>query len=388
MSFPLSPTNNQTTVVNGITYVYNSTRNTWTRQVVSTFSDSAWAKANAAVQTGFTTISANGASITPSSNADTLTITSAVANGINILNPTTKTIDFGLRTSGVTAGTYGGSTNIPVIVTDAFGRVTSASNVAVSTTINLAGGTGTGSVAGGGTLTFTGSTGLTTSVTGSTITLTNTGVTSLSTNSSARITQNGTTGPVTFDLATTGVTAGAYSYPSMQVDAYGRTVSISSQTPVTSFNTRTGTVTLSSSDVTTALTYTPANKAGDNFTGAVFATALTSNSSVQINSSGTLTSNTFTTASVAQVSVDAFATSSFRSAKYLVQMTSGTAYHAIEILVLHDGTTVYLTQYGEMFTGSSLGTFDATITAGVLNLLFTAANATTTVKLVRTTIAV
>ena len=69
-------------------------------------------------------------------------------------------------------------------------------------------------------------------------------------------------------------------------------------------------------------------------------------------------------------------------------MTSGTAYHAIEILVLHDGTTVYLTQYGEMFTGSSLGTFDASITAGVLNLLFTATNATTTVKLVRTTIAV
>ena len=36
---------------------------------------------------------------------------------------------------------------------------------------------------------------------------------------------------------------------------------------VDSFNTRTGTVTLSSSDVTTALTYTPVNKAGDTFTG-------------------------------------------------------------------------------------------------------------------------
>lgn len=36
---------------------------------------------------------------------------------------------------------------------------------------------------------------------------------------------------------------------------------------VTSFNTRTGAVTLSGSDVTTALGYTPANKAGDTFTG-------------------------------------------------------------------------------------------------------------------------
>jgi len=38
---------------------------------------------------------------------------------------------------------------------------------------------------------------------------------------------------------------------------------------VLSFNSRTGAVTLSSSDVTTALGYTPANKAGDTFTGAV-----------------------------------------------------------------------------------------------------------------------
>lgn len=39
---------------------------------------------------------------------------------------------------------------------------------------------------------------------------------------------------------------------------------------VTSFNTRTGAVTLSGSDVTTALGYTPANKAGDTFTGGVY----------------------------------------------------------------------------------------------------------------------
>ncbi len=40
---------------------------------------------------------------------------------------------------------------------------------------------------------------------------------------------------------------------------------------VLSFNTRTGAVTLTSGDVTSALTYTPANKAGDTFTGAVAA---------------------------------------------------------------------------------------------------------------------
>jgi hypothetical protein len=31
MSFPLSPANNQTTIVNGINYIYNSTNNAWKR---------------------------------------------------------------------------------------------------------------------------------------------------------------------------------------------------------------------------------------------------------------------------------------------------------------------------------------------------------------------
>ena len=34
MAFPSSPTNGQTTTINGITYVYNSTKNTWKRQTL------------------------------------------------------------------------------------------------------------------------------------------------------------------------------------------------------------------------------------------------------------------------------------------------------------------------------------------------------------------
>jgi hypothetical protein len=131
----------------------------------------AFNKANGAVQTGFTTISANGTSITPSSNADTFTITAASSNGINVLNPSSKTIDIGLRTTGVSAGDYGSSTNIPVIHVDEFGRITSASNSSISTSISLSGTSGTGSVAGGGTLTFAGSHGVTASASSSTITI-------------------------------------------------------------------------------------------------------------------------------------------------------------------------------------------------------------------------
>jgi len=36
MSFPISPANNATTTVNGITYTYNSTESSWTRTTVVT----------------------------------------------------------------------------------------------------------------------------------------------------------------------------------------------------------------------------------------------------------------------------------------------------------------------------------------------------------------
>jgi hypothetical protein len=135
-------------------------------------------------------------------------------------------------------------------------------------------------------------------------------------------------------------------------------------------------------------------KAGGQLSGVVsssssiIASALTSNTSVTINTNAAITSNTLTTSSTSQVSVDAFPTTTYRSAKYEVQITSSTDYHVIELRVVHDGTTVTLAQYGEMFTGSSLGTFDSSITTGTVNLLFTPTNSVTTVKLVRTAIVV
>ena len=204
---------------------------------------------------------------------------------------------------------------------------------------------------------------------------------------SGHITSSGTTA-ITLDLATTGVTAGTYTYPSIQIDAYGRTTTISSQTPVTSFNGMTGAVTLSSANVVSALTYTPSNKAGDNFTGNVIVPTLTANTSVGIGSGFITTATLTTSATTANQVADLFATTIYRSAEYLVQMTSGTSYHTIKLLVIHDGTTVWMSQYGEIFTGSSLGTFDANISGGNVQLLFTPTNAITTVKLIRSNIVV
>ena len=98
------------------------------------------------------------------------------------------------------------------------------------------------------------------------------------------------------------------------------------------------------------------------------------------------TSNTFTTASTAQVSIDAWPTATYRAAKYFVQITSESAYHIIELNLVHNGTTVFLAQYGEVLTGSSLGTFDADISGATVRLLFTGVNAVSTIKVLRTVI--
>jgi hypothetical protein len=104
--------------------------------------------------------------------------------------------------------------------------------------------------------------------------------------------------------------------------------------------------------------------------------------------SGFITTTSFTTSSTAQVAVDSFVTSAYRSVKYQVQLTSGSSYHTIELLLIHNGTTVYMTQYGEIYTGSSLGTFDASISTGTLSLLVTPTNAVTVVKTIRSAIVV
>ena len=72
--------------------------------------------------------------------------------------------------------------------------------------------------------------------------------------------------------------------------------------------------------------------------------------------------------------------------KYLVQITSSTSYHVVEIVLIHDGTTVIISEYGRVMTGSSLSTFDADINGGNLRLKVTPTNAATVYKAAATAI--
>jgi hypothetical protein len=84
-------------------------------------------------------------------------------------------------------------------------------------------------------------------------------------------------------------------------------------------------------------------------------------------------------------SVDTWSSTTYRSARYSVQIVDGTSYEMADMLIIHDGTTAYVTTFGNVFTSTfSLGAFDATIATGVVTVTYTAIAATTkTVKFTR-----
>jgi hypothetical protein len=89
-----------------------------------------------------------------------------VTNTVSFNGSTDANLNVTLSATGVTAATYGGATAIPTFVVDSKGRITSAANVSISTTLSIAGDTGTDTVnLNGGTLTFEGGDGITSTVT-------------------------------------------------------------------------------------------------------------------------------------------------------------------------------------------------------------------------------
>ena len=91
--------------------------------------------------------------------------------------------------------------------------------------------------------------------------------------------------------------------------------------------------------------------------------------------------------STATVNLDFFDASVYRSAKYLIQVVDGVKVHLSELSIFHDGTSIYLSEYGLITNTGRLGTFNAVL-SGNVTLNFTPASGVTaiTIKMVRTTI--
>ena len=82
----------------------------------------------------------------------------------------------------------------------------------------------------------------------------------------------------------------------------------------------------------------------------------------------------------ANQTVDSYNKTLTRTAKYIVQMTQGSRYHSQEVLLIHDGTTVSMVEYADIYTESDLGTVDASISGDLVRIQVSPTYTNTIVK--------
>ena len=98
--------------------------------------------------------------------------------------------------------------------------------------------------------------------------------------------------------------------------------------------------------------------------------------------------NSATITSNAAFVADSFSKTTYRTAKYLVSITSNSQYHATEVLVIHDGTTAYSTEYATIFSNNSLGVISANLNNANVELIVTPTYSAGTVQAKRITLGI
>jgi len=108
--------------------------------------------------------------------------------------------------------------------------------------------------------------------------------------------------------------------------------------------------------------------------------------SVLINDSQIKSTTTIQSASFDQFVADSFSSTTYRTTKYLIQVeqTGVSEFYSSEILLMHDDTNVYITEYAILATTNSpISSIDADINNGNIRLLVTPSVANTTTKISR-----
>ena len=94
-------------------------------------------------------------------------------------------------------------------------------------------------------------------------------------------------------------------------------------------------------------------------------------------------------ATSSQTAVDTFPIASYRTGRYIIQITQGSSYQVSEFRVIHDGTTTYLTEYAVLETIGELCVFTADINSGVVRIIADMISAdAATIKLHRTLVTI
>jgi hypothetical protein len=115
---------------------------------------------------------------------------------------------------------------------------------------------------------------------------------------------------------------------------------------------------------------------GAGFASTVFAQSFSVNGGYDFINSSLVTSTT--TADQVALSINSAV---FRTLKITVQVKSSTNFHSQEILMTHDGTDVYMTEYAAVYTSAVLTTFNGDINSGNIRLLVSPTNAISSYKI-------
>ncbi len=99
---------------------------------------------------------------------------------------------------------------------------------------------------------------------------------------------------------------------------------------------------------------------------------------------------TVTTAQIQAAVIDSFDSASYYSGKYVVQVVSGVYVQTKEVLIMHDGTDIFIEEYATMTSGGiaqgALGTITAQYNGANIEVVFTPTYAVNTVKYYRSLI--
>jgi len=247
----------------------------------------------------------------------------------------------------------------------------------IDTSLNIAGDSGTDTIAGGGTLNVFGGTNITSAATDDTITINLDASPALTGVPTAPTAAGGTN---TTQVATTAFVAGEVS---SLVDASPAALDTLNELAAALGDDVNFSTTVNN-NIATKLSL-----AGGTMTGALDMgnQNITNANSIDIDSVAILDTATVTSLGTTISDIDTFSAASYRSAKYVISIkdVTNSEYQSSEILVVHDGTTSYLTEYGQLHTGANpLVTFTTDISAGNVRLRGTGISVNNNVKVIRT----
>lgn len=184
-------------------------------------------------------------------------------------------------------------------------------------------------------------------------------------------------------------------------NSYINSNSINSTSTISAVGKITGALIESNSSIVTSTLQSSSSIVTDTFVAntSVTTATLTSTGTATLNQlvvNSSIDGNTFlingasaSTATTGTLVIDTFSTSVYRTTHYIVQVTDNTnsSYYSAQLMLIHNGASVWLNEYNVIYTTGILGTFDAIISAGNVQLTFSPTVATNkTIKVVRTSI--